>query len=91
MFYNPMEQLVPEQFSAEPPFGGSNILNAPLFNTPYMIAVGSIPSRILSTASSPHLRTGSRLATFPASSLYGQFQPHLRTQYSVQYNLNLQQ
>ncbi len=35
MFYNPMEQLVLEQFAAEPPFGGSNILNAPLFNTPY--------------------------------------------------------
>ena len=25
MFYNPMEQLVLEQFAAEPPFGGSNI------------------------------------------------------------------
>ena len=36
LFYNPMEQLVLEQFSAEPPFGGSNIINAPLFNTPYL-------------------------------------------------------
>ena len=26
LFYNPMEQLVLEQFSAEPPFGGSNII-----------------------------------------------------------------
>ena len=52
MFYNPMEQLVLEQFSAEPPFGGSNIISYPLFNTPYTTQSG-IRSRIRSTASSP--------------------------------------
>ena len=91
MFYNPMEQLVLEQFAAEPPFGGSNILNAPLFNTPYQLQDGSDPK--------PNPFNG--IITPPAGQdpdwqryrpilLYGQFQPHLRTQYSVQYNLNLQ-
>ncbi len=28
MFYNPIEQLVLEQFSAEPPFGGSNFIGS---------------------------------------------------------------
>ncbi len=42
MFYNPMEQLVLEQFSAEPPFGGSNIINASLFNTPYLQQDGTV-------------------------------------------------
>ena len=36
IFYNPMEQLVMEQFSAEPPFGVSTFLSSPLFNTPFM-------------------------------------------------------
>ena len=32
IFYNPIEQLVLEQFSAEPPFGGSACAVDPLFN-----------------------------------------------------------
>ena len=34
IFYNPIEQLVMEQFSAEPPFGGSAFISNPLFNRP---------------------------------------------------------
>ena len=30
IFYNPIEQLVLEQFSAEPPFGGSNFIRKPI-------------------------------------------------------------
>ncbi|MFZ1142525.1 MAG: carboxypeptidase regulatory-like domain-containing protein, partial [Candidatus Sulfotelmatobacter sp.] len=33
LFYNPMEQLVLEQFGAEPPFGGSTYLPSTFFNT----------------------------------------------------------
>ena len=29
LFYNPIEQLVLEQFSAEPPFGGSSFVSYP--------------------------------------------------------------
>ena len=36
VFYNPIEQLVLEQFSAEPPFGGSSFVTNPLFNLPYI-------------------------------------------------------
>ena len=36
IFYNPMEQLVLEQFSAEPPFGGSSFPSNPNFNMPYL-------------------------------------------------------
>ena len=35
IFYNPIEQLVMEQFSAEPPFGGSTSLSNDLFNLPF--------------------------------------------------------
>src|SRR5436305_1878843 len=36
LFYNPIEQLVLEQFSAEPPFGGSTFPVGTLFNTPFL-------------------------------------------------------
>src|SRR5439155_17036533 len=36
LFYNPIEQLVLEQFSAEPPFGGSSFPFNTLFNEPFL-------------------------------------------------------
>src|SRR5215472_5249757 len=42
LFYNPIEQLVLEQFSAEPPFGISLGLSGTLFNTPFVSQSGSI-------------------------------------------------
>ena len=36
MFYNPIEQLVLEQFNGEPPFGGSTNLSNNMFNTPFL-------------------------------------------------------
>jgi len=36
LFYNPIEQLVLEQFQAEPPFGGSSLLSEGLFSTPFV-------------------------------------------------------
>ena len=50
MFYNPIEQLVLEQFSAEPPFGGSTYSVETLFNTPFMPR-RDLLTRIRSTAS----------------------------------------
>src|SRR5205085_1697159 len=35
LFYNPIEQLVLEQFSAEPPFGGSPFINSTLLEDPF--------------------------------------------------------
>jgi len=90
MFYNPMEQLVLEQFSAEPPFGGSNIINAPLFNTPYLQQDGTVKPNPFNGIIDPPPGQDPDWQRFRPLLLYGQFQPHLRTQYSTQYNLNIQ-
>ena len=90
MFYNPMEQLVLEQFSAEPPFGGSNIINAPLFNTPYLQQDGTQKPNPFNGILNPTRGQPVDWAIYRPILLYGQFQPHLRTQYSSQYNFNIQ-
>jgi hypothetical protein len=90
MFYNPMEQLVLEQFSAEPPFGGSNIINIPLFNTPYLTQDGIQKPNPFNGIIDPPAGQDPDWQRFRPLLLYGQFQPHLRTQYSAQYNLNIQ-
>ncbi len=41
LFYNPIEQLVLEQFGAEPPFGGSNAIYYTNFNTPFVDQTGT--------------------------------------------------
>lgn len=91
MFYNPMEQLVLEQFSAEPPFGGSNIINAPMFNTPYLQQDGTQKPNPFNGILDPPRGQAVDWALYRPILLYGQFQPHLRTQYSAQYNINIQQ
>ena len=91
MFYNPMEQLVLAEFSGEPPFGGSNIINYSLFNTPFQDQLGdpAKPNPFHGIISPPRNQPVDWSQYRPIL-LYGQFQPHLRTQYSVQYNLNAQ-
>ena len=42
IFYNPVEQLVLEQFSAEPPFGGSSSLSNPLLQAPFVSQSGAV-------------------------------------------------
>ncbi len=100
IFYNPIEQLVMEQFSAEPPFGISASLSAPLFNTPYMSQSGvQSPNNgggiINQNPSTPCFDpTGPAgcvdWSLFRPILLYGEFQPHLRTQYAEQYNLTVE-
>jgi hypothetical protein len=51
LFYNPMEQLVLEQFGAEPPFGGSTYLPATFFNTPFVGRTGTVSPKSRSKAS----------------------------------------
>ncbi len=91
MFYNPMEQLVLAEFSGEPPFGGSNIVNYSLFNTPFQDQLGS-PAKPnpYNGVISPARNQPVDWSQYRPILLYGQFQPHLRTQYSAQYNLNVQ-
>lgn len=90
LFYNPMEQLVLEQFGAEPPFGGSTFLPATFFNTPFVAQGGFINPNPFNGILSPKPNTPTDWASFRPMLLYGDFQPHMRTQYTAQYNLTIQ-
>ena len=91
LFYNPMEQLVLEQFGAEPPFGGSTFLPATFLNTPSISQSGAVSPNPFNGILSPPPGTPQDWASFRPMLLYGDFQPHMRTQYTAQYNLNFQQ
>lgn len=97
MFYNPIEQLVLEQFSAEPPFGGSVILFNTMFNTPFYAQAGfQIPNGFNPQGGEftgiQHPTPGQPVdwSIFRPILLFGEFQPHMRTQYSDQYNFTIQ-
>jgi hypothetical protein len=90
MFYDPIEQLVLEQFSAEPPFGGSTFVSDPLFQTPYVLQSGSQIPNPFNGVLTPKPGTPVDWSVFRPILLFGEFQPHLRSQYSDQYNLTLQ-
>jgi hypothetical protein len=90
MFYNPIEQLVLEQFGAEPPFGGSTFLPGVFFNTPFVQQTGAIAPNPFNGILSPPPGTPQDWANFRPILLFGEFQPHMRTQYSDQYNFSIQ-
>jgi len=90
LFYNPVEQLVLEQFSAEPPFGGSTSLTATLFNTPFEGQNGSISPNPFHGILDPTRGQPVDWSLFRPILLYGQFLPHLRSQYAEQYNFTVQ-
>jgi hypothetical protein len=104
IFYNPIEQLVLEQFSAEPPFGGSTFLSQTLFNTPFEFQGGGpAPNPFMGvinqTPQTPCAVQGAPTtgppgcvdwSTFRPLLLFGEFQPHLKSQYSEQYNLTIE-
>ncbi len=90
MFYNPIEQLVLEQFSGQPPFGGSTSINNIMFNTPFLGQDGSVTPNPFTGILNPQRGQPVDFSQFRPIQLYGQFQPHLRSQYSEQYNFNIQ-
>ncbi len=91
LFYNPIEQLVLAQFGAEPPFGGSTSVSETQFNLPFLGQDGATTYlNPFSGVISPKRGTPQDWARFEPIILYGDFQPHLRTQYSAQYNLTIQ-
>jgi hypothetical protein len=99
LFYNPIEQLVLEQFSAEPPFGGSTFPFNTLFNQPFLDQSGGFsypnPFGLSSLSGVNGILTPPRgqpvdWGLFRPNTLFGQFQPHMRSQYSAQYNLTIQ-
>ncbi len=90
LFYNPMEQLVLEQFGAEPPFGGSTFLPATFFNTPFIAQNGGVNPNPFTGILSPKPGTATDWASFRSMLLFGDFQPKMRTQYTAQYNFTIQ-
>ena len=90
LFYNPMEQLVLEQFGAEPPFGSSPSFFNTFFNTPFVGQDGSVAANGFKGIITPPKGQDPGWANFSPILMYGDFQPHLRTQYTAQYNLSIQ-
>ena len=91
LFYNPIEELVMAQFGAEPPFGGSSSLSNVFFNTPFVGQNGTQNPNPFGGFITPTPGQPVDLSLFRPILLYGEFQPHLRAQYSAQYNLTIQQ
>ena len=105
VFYNPIEQLVLEQFQAEPPFGGSTTIVQDFFQTPFVLqncpyspgnpcggpgnSGGIIPNPFGSILNPKH-GTPIDWSAFRPIVLFGELQPHLRSQYTEQYNLSIQ-
>jgi hypothetical protein len=89
MFYNPIEQLVLEQFSAEPPFGGSNFISDPVFQAPYVTQQGFTNPNPFNGVLNPPRGQPIDWSSFRSILLFGQFPSQLRTQYSAQYNLTI--
>ncbi len=90
LFYNPIEELVLAQFGAEPPFGGSSSLSDVFFNTPFVGQDGIQSPNPFGGVITPVKGQPTDLSLFRPILLYGEFQPHLRSQYTSQYNLTVQ-
>jgi hypothetical protein len=91
LFYNPIEELVMAQFGAEPPFGGSSALSDVFLNTPFVYQAGGTPApNPFNGVITPTPGQPIDLTFFRPILLYGEFQPHLRTQYTEQFNLTIQ-
>jgi hypothetical protein len=89
LFYNPIEQLVLEQFVAEPPFGISNGVSNPLFGTPFVTQGGATKPNVSDAFLNPPRGQAVDWSLYRPILLFGQFPTKLRTQYSAQYNLTI--
>ena len=99
LFYNPIEQLVLEQFSAEPPFGGSTFPFNTFLNTPFLDQSGGFsypnPFGLPSLGGFNGILNPKRgqpvdWGMFRPILLFGQFQPNMRSQYTAQYNFTIE-
>ena len=100
IFYNPIEQLVLEQFQAEPPFGGSTTISQGFFSTPFVLQSCSVPCGApggtgiipnpFGTILDPAHGTPVDWSAFRPIVLFGELQPKLRAQYTEQYNFGIE-
>ena len=99
IFYNPIEQLVLEQFQAEPPFGGSTTISEGFFATPFALqscqvpchvgGPGVLPNPFGSILDPPH-RVPFDWSIFRPILMFGELQPKLRSQYTEQFNFGIE-
>ncbi len=90
VFYNPIEQLVLEQFQAEPPFGGSTTIPEGFFQAPFVLQSGGILPNPFGSILDPPRGTPFDWSIFRPILLFGELQPQLRSQYTEQYNFGIQ-
>src|SRR3954471_10015301 len=103
IFYNPIEQLVLEQLGAQPPFGGSTLISEGLFQTPFALqscqdglatpctaSTGGVIPNPFNGFLSPAPGTPIDWAQFRPILLFGQVPKQLKSQYTEQYNFNVQ-
>ena len=91
MFFNPVEQLVLEQFSAEPPFGGSTFVFNTQFNTPFLNQDGvTVAPNPFNGILNPPRNQPVDWSVFRPILLFGQFPTNLRPQYAEQYNFGIE-
>jgi len=90
LFYNPIEELVLAQFGAEPPFGGSSSISDNFLSTPFIQQNGTQDPNPFNGIITPTRGQPTDLSFFRPILLYGEFGPHIRTQYTSQYNLTIQ-
>jgi hypothetical protein len=89
IFYNPIEQLVLEQFSAEPPFGGSNFIGSSFLQMPYVDQTGAVFANPFTGILNPKRGQALDWSNFASSVYFGQFPANMRPQYQNQYNLTI--
>jgi hypothetical protein len=89
IFYNPIEQLVLEQFSAEPPFGGSETIPFSFLQTPFVSQSGGTFPNPFNGVLSPPRGQPIDWSRFLGTTYFGQFPANMRPQYTDQYNLTI--
>ena len=78
------------QFAAEPPFGGSSSFSGVFFSTPFVGQNEVQNPNPFNGFISPTRGQPVDLSNFRPMLFYGEFEPHLRTQYTAQYNFTIQ-
>ncbi|MBZ5654477.1 MAG: carboxypeptidase regulatory-like domain-containing protein [Acidobacteriia bacterium] len=91
MFYDSNEELLlGETFTAQPPFGGSTALSNVFLNAPFLGQDGSIAPNPFHGFLDPKPGSPVDFALFRPITLYGNFPPTLRNQYSDHYHVTVQ-
>lgn len=91
MFYDSNEELLlGEDFTAQPPFGGSTSISNVFLNTPFLGQDGDVTPNPFHGFMDPKPGSPVDFAVFRPIFLYGNFPRTLRNQYSDHYHVTLQ-